>query len=224
MYTGWVRLTTQFKKIIRIVRRHVRALKRPRNQKKAAIVLGIAAIATITISSMQHHINRAAYQPLLTVIAKGESQGNYNAYFGHAANTDVRFTAMTIQEVLDWQKEYIAQGAASNAVGRYQFMGTTLQGLIREQGISPSERFDEDMQDRLAIALINRRGAEKFVNNKITAEQFATNLSMEWAALPRLTGPNVGQSYYAGDGLNAAHITPTEMQAAIDTFRAAAIK
>lgn len=187
-------------------------------------MLGVLALAAIIIPSMQRHISTAAYQPLLYVIAKGESQGNYNAYFGNVANNDMRFTSMTIQQVLDWQTKYIEQGAASNAVGKYQFMGTTLRGLVREQRIDLSERFDEHMQDRLAIALINRRGAEPFVDKKISAEQFATNLSMEWAALPAMVGPQAGQSYYAGDGLNAAHVTPDEMKTAIETFRAAATK
>lgn len=207
------------KKTLRTAKRYVRWLQRPKNQKKAALILGIAAIAAIIVPSMQHHISLAAYQPLLHVIAKGESRGNYNAYFGNVGNKEVDFTSMSIQQVLDWQDAYIAKGAASNAVGKYQFMGTTLRGLIRQERISTTETFDETMQDRLAIALINRRGAEKFADKKITAEQFATNLSMEWAALPRVQGPNPEQSYYAGDGLNSAHITSGEMLEAIETFR-----
>lgn len=187
-------------------------------------MLGIATIIAIIVPSMQRHISIAAYQPLLYVIAKGESHGNYNAYFGNPNNTDVRFTSMTIQQVMDWQAAYIAQGAASNAVGKYQIMGTTLKGLVKEQHINPTERFDEHMQDRLAIALIDRRGAEKFVDKKITAEQFATNLSMEWAALPALQGSHAGQSYYAGDGLNAARVSGDELKTAINTFSAAATK
>lgn len=219
MYTGRVRVSTTLKKLIRKTKRYLRALQRPKNQKRVAIVLGIVALIAIIIPSMQHHISQAAYQPLLHIIAKGESRGNYNAYFGNVSNTEVIFTDMSIQQVLDWQDAYIAKGAASNAVGKYQFMGTTLRGLIKEQRIATNKLFDEHMQDQLAIALINRRGAEKFANKKITAEQFATNLSMEWAALPRVQGPNPEQSYYAGDGLNSAHVTSGEVLDAIESFR-----
>lgn len=160
-------------------------------------------------------INPVAYKPLLNTIAKGESSGNYNAYFGSVNNTEIRFTDMSIGEVMKWQQEYVQKGAASNAVGRYQFMGTTLAGLMKQQRISPHTRFDEALQDRLAIALIERRGSLKFVQGKITREEFAANLAMEWAALPRIIGDNPDQSYYAGDGLNHARISASEVLDAI---------
>lgn len=215
-----MRLSTRIKKVRALARRWIRSLRRPRNQTRLAIGLGVAAIAIIVIPTMNNDpINPAAYQPLLRVIAKGESGGNYNAYFGNVSNTSLRFTDMTIDEVLAWQDAYIKQGAASNAVGRYQFMGTTLRGLIKEKHIKTTAKFDESMQDRLARALIDRRGALKFVRKKITVEQFATNLSMEWAALPSMQGPNAGQSYYAGDGLNSAQVTSAEVRDAIEAFR-----
>ena len=164
-------------------------------------------------------MNPAAYQPLLQVIAKGESEGNYNARFGDASNTEIQFTKMSLQEVMDWQSQQVGAGAASNAVGKYQIIGPTLRGLVRQLGIDPKERFDEAMQDRLARALIDRRGAADFAKGKLSADQFANNLSMEWASLPALHGPNAGQSYYQGDGLNAAHVTQDEVLAAVEQFR-----
>ena len=141
-------------------------------------------------------IDPAAYTPLLNTIAKGESSGNYNAYFGHVGNIEIRFTDMTVAEVMRWQEEYVQQGSASNAVGRYQFMGTTLAGLVKQLRINPQSKFDEALQDRLAIALIERRGSHAFVQGKITREQFAANLAMEWAALPRVVGGNPLLEHY----------------------------
>lgn len=164
-------------------------------------------------------MNPAAYQPLLQVIAKGESEGNYNARFGDAHNTEIQFTKMSLQEVMQWQTEQVNAGAASNAVGKYQIIGPTLSGLVRELNLDPKAHFDEAMQDRLARALIDRRGAAAFASGTLTADQFASNLSMEWASLPTLQGPHAGQSYYEGDGLNTAHITKDEVLAAVEQFR-----
>ena len=94
-------------------------------------------------------------------------------------------------------------------------MGTTLAGLVKQLRINTHDKFDEKMQDRLAIALMERRGSLQFVQKKITREQFAANLAMEWAALPKITGDNPHESYYAGDGLNQARISASEVLDAI---------
>ncbi|HKX24165.1 MAG TPA: hypothetical protein VJM46_02925 [Candidatus Saccharimonadales bacterium] len=178
----------------------------------AAVALGVSLLIAQGVRPM---IDPTAYKPLLDTIAKGESNGNYNAYFGGAGNAEVRFTDMTVADVMKWQQEYIQKGAASNAVGRYQFMGTTLAGLVKQLRISPQAQFDEALQDRLAIALIERRGSLKFAQGNISREEFAANLAMEWAALPRMTGEDPHQSYYAGDGLNHARVTSDEVLNAI---------
>ncbi len=178
----------------------------------AAVVIGISILIAQGTRPM---IDPSAYQPLLNTIAKGESNGNYNAYFGRVNNADITFTNMTVAEVMKWQQEYVEKGAASNAVGRYQFMGTTLAGLVKQLRINTQDKFDEKMQDRLAIALMERRGSLQFVQKKITREQFAANLAMEWAALPKITGDNPHESYYAGDGLNQARVSASEVLDAI---------
>ena len=163
-------------------------------------------------------IDPTAYKPLLTVIAKGESQGNYNAYFGHASDSDIKFTDMTIAEVLSWQESFVNQGSPSSAVGKYQIIAPTLRGLVKQLGLDTNDKFNAPMQDRLAMALIDRRGAKDFAKQKISIEQFGTNLSQEWAALPALQGANSGRSYYDGDGLNAARVSDQEIRGAITNF------
>jgi muramidase (phage lysozyme) len=198
--------------------------KRLTRTKRARAILSVVIIfiiGVITImQSMPTIINPAAYKQLLAVIAKGESNNNYNAYFGNSSNTDIVFTDMTVSEVMHWQDDFIRQGKASSAVGKYQFLRSTLAGLVRELKISPVARFDAALQDRLAIALIDRRGAVAFAEKKISREQFAHNLSQEWAALPRVTGDRPTESYYAGDGLNAAKISVNEIMQAIAAFEA----
>lgn len=191
-------------------------------RKRMALVLAmVAALCVIFVVIMQHRTNiqPAAYKPLLATIAKGESGGNYNAYFGNSANTDIVFTSMTIADVMQWQDEFVKKGNASNAVGKYQFMRTTLHGLVKQLRINPHTRFSEPLQDYFAIKLIERRGAADYINDKITLEQFAHNLSQEWAALPRMQGEHPEKSFYAGDGLNEAKISIDEMRYTLRQFK-----
>src|SRR5438045_7053300 len=154
-----VRTTIRIKKLHKAARRWLRTSRQPRNRRRIAAALVVAAFAAACIIPAMNHddtIDPTAYQPLLSVIAKGESKGNYNAYFAHASNTDIRFTDMTITEVLAWQDAHITQGSPCSAVGKYQIVRSTLRGLVKQFDINPRERFDQQMQDRLARALIDR--------------------------------------------------------------------
>lgn len=161
------------------------------------------------------NVDPASYRPLLELIAHAESTDNYNAYFGNPRNTEIDFTTMSIDEVLQWQKEFVAAGNASSAVGRYQIINTTLAELVDELNIHRSRKFDSETQDTLAIALLERRGSERYVNRELTPEQFAANLAMEWAALPKVIGENADASYYDGDGLNKALVEKDELLQAV---------
>lgn len=188
------------------------------------VIVSIFALVIIGIiigMSTTPPIKPAAYKPLLATIAKGESGGNYNAYFGNSSNTTIAFTDMTLAEVMQWQNDFVKNGNPSNAVGKYQFMRTTLQGLVAQLKLSPLTKFSEPLQDYLAIKLIERRGAVSYIEGTISIEQFAHNLSQEWAALPRVRGENPEKSYYAGDGLNEAKISIQEIMAALEQFKSA---
>lgn len=165
-------------------------------------------------------VDPKTYASLLHVIGKAESDNNYNAYFGNSRNKSVHFTNMTIAEVLKWQAEYVAQGNPSSAVGRYQIINTTLSGLVQQLGLSTDQKFDQPTQDMLAITLLERRGAENYINAELTRDQFAANLAKEWAGLPKIIGENPGESYYAGDGLNRSRVSVDEVQKAIEPIRA----
>jgi muramidase (phage lysozyme) len=176
-------------------------------------------IYAIYIDKKRLTVDPSTYTPLLSLIAQAESNDNYNAYFGNAANKSTDFTRMSIAEVLQWQAAYIKQGNASSAVGRYQLLNTTLSGLVQQHGIDTNQKFDKTTQDDLAIALLERRGAVDYVNKELTREQFAANLAKEWAGLPKVTGNNPNDSYYASDGLNKARVVVDEVLKAIEPIR-----
>ena len=211
---------------VAVVKRSKKLVRRVRRNPRPYVALGlcIAVVGSYTVYMMNRQlvVDPRTCAPLLALIAEAESKGNYNAYFGNAANKSTNFTEMTVEEVLAWQHRYVADGSPSSAVGRYQMLNGTLAGLVNEQGIDASQKFDKALQDSLAVALLERRGATAYVNKQITKEEFAAELSKEWAGLPRVTGENPEQSYYAGDRLNKALVDVGAVLGAIQKISPAA--
>lgn len=204
---------------IRTIKRKLRRLFTREGAFVTLSLLILCAVITYGIMQSRIMINPAAYTPLLTVIAEGESRGNYNAYFGSVANRDIMFTTMSIGDVLEWQRSYVAQGSPSNAVGRYQIIQPTLEGLVRQLKLSNDTIFDEALQDKLAISLMEQRGSIDFIKGDISSKEYAHNLSKEWAALPRIIGDAPESSFYAGDGLNKSLITSAAILDAVQKFK-----
>lgn len=202
-----------------------RQVRRWRKSKKLRLYAAVGLMCVgalgyaVYMDNKKLSVDPTSYKPLLDLIASVESKGNYNAHFGNATNSELRFTSMTIAEVQQWQHEFVAQGNASSAVGRYQIIDSTLSGLITDLDLNTKQKFDEATQDKLAIALLERRGSEKYINQELTPEEFAANLAMEWAALPKVLGDNSSASYYAGDGLNAALVKKETVLQAVQRLR-----
>lgn len=134
---------------------------------------------------------------LLDYIGKLESGNNYNTLVG---GRTADLTNMTVGQVMEMQRGMIGQGFQSTAVGKYQIIQKTLAELVQQGVVSPDDKFNSSTQDKLAIALMKRRGLEKYQSGTLSADQFANNLAMEWASLPTSSG----KSYYQGVGSNRA--------------------
>lgn len=193
-----------------------------RRRSKKLTVVAVVALSLIGLFAYATYMNHrelsvdpTTYRQLLDLIADAESNGDYNAYFGNAGNAKIAFTDMTIGEVLAWQTAFVADGNASSAVGRYQILNTTLEGLVDQLRLDSEQLFNEKTQDQLAIALLERRGSVAYVNQKMTSQEFAANLAKEWAGLPKMIGDNPQQSYYANDDLNRAQVGPNDVLDAI---------
>jgi muramidase (phage lysozyme) len=149
---------------------------------------------------------------LLNLIGQHESGGDYNRVYG-AGVKRMPLTDMTINQVLAWQRNYVNNGSASSAAGKYQIIQDTLRGLKRDMGLTGNEKFDAAMQDRMAEVLVQRRVQASTRNGQVDESLLIRNLSMEWASLPK---DNSGLSYYHGDGLNQAHASHDSVRRAID--------
>ena len=120
---------------------------------------------------------------LLNMIGQKESGGDYNVIYG---GTSIPLTDMTLAEVLNYQKTQMKNG--STAVGKYQFINSTLQEAARNSGIGPDDKLTPENQDKMAMYLLRRRGLDDFKSGKISDQQFASNLALEWASLPMMSG------------------------------------
>ena len=137
---------------------------------------------------------------LLDFIGGLEAPLGYNQVYGH--NRMAPLDEMTVSQVLSYQRDRVRKGSPSSAVGRYQFIRGTLKGLVQELGLTGEEKFTPELQDRLAIHLLKRRGLNRYLEGRTTLEQFGNSLAKEWASLPVVAGKKKGRSFYAGDGLN----------------------
>lgn len=155
------------------------------------------------------------WKPLLEMIAAYESVGgSYDSIY--PGSTKPGLSQMTIAEADAWQASTASQ-RGSAAAGRYQFMNIKKQAAAA--GIGPDELFSPENQDKMAIALIEGKRGVTLDMIKNNPDEAMIRLGMEWAALPmpkNMQGHrgmvSAGQSYYAGDGKNAAHVSIGEVK------------
>jgi muramidase (phage lysozyme) len=147
----------------------------------------------------------------------------YRTIYGHKENTLPKpVTEFTLDELtaaqLRWGKNW-----GSSAAGKFQILRKTLLGLMATLKLSGDAKFSKKTQDMLGTQLLLGRGFARFASGSMTLEAFAIELAKEWASMPVLSAMQgasrkvaAGQSYYAGDGLNKALVTPTEFRAALE--------
>lgn len=177
----------------------------------AAVGAGLSA-GTVPADALAAPV-KGTVANLLNLIASREAPKGYEEIYGGRVVPGL--SKMTIDQVLAFQRSRVHAGSASSATGRYQFIQGTLASLKSQLGLSGNEVFSPQMQDRLAVSLMKRRGLDAYVAGKMSATDFANNLAKEWASLPVVSGPGVGRSFYAGDGLNASFHSPDAILAAL---------
>lgn len=109
-------------------------------------------------------------------------------------------TQMTLGEVFAWIE---ATPGQPHAIGRYQFIPSTLARLVEISGATPDDRFSPQMQDRLADILLSEAGLDAFRAGDITRLGFMNNLAKIWAGFPNSSG----KSHYHGYAGNVATMT-----------------
>jgi hypothetical protein len=154
-------------------------------------------------------ISGPGVENLLNIITRAEGTSDEQARAkGFASGYDVPFgygrfimpekplSQMTIDEVKQFQSKLVdatrgrIKGVnpryGTSAVGKYQIIGPTLQGLQRKLGISGSEIFSAELQDRMAIELLKESGM-----NRVDPVTFQNNVARTWASIPKVDGTGV---------------------------------
>lgn len=142
------------------------------------------------------------YRPLLDLIGKTEGTDRGDGYnetlaYGLLTNGDVDLVSMTLGEIDTLQTKMLRHPKnrwKSSAVGRYQIVRTTLRSIKETLGLGDHEKYDADMQDRLACFLLGQRGIDKYLSGRLSENTLLLNLAKEWASLPTPEG----KGYYGG--------------------------
>lgn len=148
---------------------------------------------------------------LLNILARGEGTSDETAkQKGYASGYDVTLgygkyaksskpiSRMTFAELEEHQNQMLneqtRQGIAadkrSSAAGKYQFTKTTLfgtkdkKGLLAQLGISKDTVFTPELQDKLALALIDK-ATQDFKKGKLSQSGYQNVLAGRWASVAK---------------------------------------
>lgn len=111
-----------------------------------------------------------------------------------------RPTDMTLNEVFHWIRSTPGQ---QHAIGRYQFIPSTLVMLKKRSQTPGQARFGRTVQDQLAVMLLRDADYDAFLSGRLTLSRFMDNLAWIWAGLPL----GNGKSAYRGVAGNRATIS-----------------
>lgn len=149
-------------------------------------------------------------KPLGDLLSKGE--GDYNAVNrGRAGDTPggirrltgKNFDQFTVKQVIAMQRRWLY------AVGRYQFIPSTLRFAVNVSSVRLDDKFNEQTQDRLLAALVlhKRPAVGAYLRGDHDLIGWALDeLAREWASVEYRNG----SGYYDHVGGNRAHITRQE--------------
>lgn len=126
------------------------------------------------------------YKPLLDLISSGESPGGgYSAMY--PSENHPQILNMSIEEVIQFQKQKLKDGRISAAIGRYQMLYP--EKYAAAAGIPLTAKFSPENQDKMVIAYLKKnRKLGEWEQGKISDEAFSEELAREFGAFKSASG------------------------------------
>ena len=101
---------------------------------------------------------------------------------------------LTLGELKQVQYVMIKNGAKSTPMGKYQMILTSIPGIQKALNLDDNVKFSPEIQEKMAMQLLKqKRGYDKWLNGKMSDDDFQLNLAKEWASI---ASPKTGRSYY----------------------------
>lgn len=162
----------------------------------------LSEVEEIPMQGVKEDMDETALGKLLDLIAEAESKPHeYDAVQYRAIVLPPKKpTAMTLGEIFEWIDETPNQ---QHAIGRYQIIPATLSYLQESMGLGDETLFDSELQDKLALQLLEEAGLNDFLDGVMDREAFMDELAFVWAGLPLKSGLS------AYHGINGNHATIT---------------
>ena len=100
-------------------------------------------------------------------------------------------TDLTIQQIFDLQGKILGHPKNtldSTAVGKWQMTRTNIKDLMDrgQVDIQPTDKFTPEVQDKLFMASMEKRGLSNFLAGNITKDKFMAELRAEWQGLHKI--------------------------------------
>lgn len=158
-------------------------------------------------------------RPLADLLATGE--GDYDSVNrGRAGDTPGGIEHMTGRSFDEYTVEQVIQmqGWMIYAVGRYQFIPSTLRIAVAMSSVDKSQKFTPEVQDRLMAALIfyKRPAIGAYLRGDHDYIGWALDeLAKEWASVEYRNG----RGFYDHVGGNRAHIARMEAWETLQTIK-----
>lgn len=145
---------------------------------------------------------QAAAKGFLDLIGSAEGTDKGRGYnetlgFGKFTGGDQNLVVMTLDQIDQLQSSMLKHpdnNFNSSALGRYQIVQSTLRDQRKKLGLSGSDQFTPDLQDKVATALAKQRGND------------VKGLRFEWEGLRRVDPATIQSAY--NNGMNAGKPGP----------------
>lgn len=119
---------------------------------------------------------------LASFVAGAETEGRFDAYNADLGKGDPKILDTNISNLRSYISKY---PNSSGAVGAYQFMPETAEGLAKQMGIDPTKtKFTPEVQKQLHLFHLNQLGYGKYVKGEMTKEQFGAAIAQQYRAVP----------------------------------------